>query len=800
MASVYIEFNADLKPFKEALANAQNLAEITGKGAAANFHNAFSLPLRNLSRDFATTMNSLKLKEIALPDEAVKKFSSELGLAEEQYKKLAERITKNTAMTNAEKAFKNIASAAQLSKKEFKALGEQLGFSKEQINKLSIEIAKTNSKTSVLEGSLQKILRWSAGFVIIKETFSQLVRSIDFVNESLKKIANIKIDAANMGLDTQTYSEFSYVAERAGLSVDSFAKSFENLQKSAAQAVNGNKEKLNIFKALNIDLKEFIGLKPEEQLIKTAKALNGFSQGDKLTIADKLFGGSGRELIGLLQESGAEIERLFEKAKTHAPIFSDDDIRKAKQAAEAYADMKASVKSLAAELDIGLAPAIKWTSEGLAALFNSWNNSEFDQRMDTAKFKKYIELYSHAHNEALKVQKEIEAINSNSLEGYLSKRGLEERLNGLIPTINRSAKALRELGYNFKDWNEAVIEPKELKVDLDADAAAKDLTKLNKIIDDLNDKSFAINFKDEPLKLLEKELDGIRAQIADLELNEIELLDFEKAIEGYKKAREGVIAFAEAQKRAAEEQKRLKEQHESNINAINEQIDKIKKVSETIAEINARELPTPDFTEFDKFTESMQNYADSIPSLGEAAADTFTKSMSRMADSVADFASTGKLDFKGFVDSVIADMIRMSVQQAVLKPLFNAIGAGEAHTGGVVGSLSGAKRDVSPLLFANAPRFHSGGVLGSGEYPIIAKRGEGIFTPEQMRALSPSQPQVNVNVQNNANAKVTVKQSYNGNGGVNINARIEDAMTAAAANRSSKFNQALNGSRRLVRR
>lgn len=43
---------------------------------------------------------------------------------------------------------------------------------------------------------------------------------------------------------------------------------------------------------------------------------------------------------------------------------------------------------------------------------------------------------------------------------------------------------------------------------------------------------------------------------------------------------------------------------------------------------------------------------------------------------------------------------------------------------------------VDQNLFSGAPRFHSGGITGD-EVPIIAQRGEGVFTPAQMRALAP---------------------------------------------------------------
>jgi tape measure domain-containing protein len=68
---------------------------------------------------------------------------------------------------------------------------------------------------------------------------------------------------------------------------------------------------------------------------------------------------------------------------------------------------------------------------------------------------------------------------------------------------------------------------------------------------------------------------------------------------------------------------------------------------------------------------------------------------------------------------------------------------GAKHTGGIVGGSSGGlARMVNPAVFKGAKRFHSGSnQIGSGvrllpgEVPIIAKKDEGIFTPEQMKAI-----------------------------------------------------------------
>lgn len=56
------------------------------------------------------------------------------------------------------------------------------------------------------------------------------------------------------------------------------------------------------------------------------------------------------------------------------------------------------------------------------------------------------------------------------------------------------------------------------------------------------------------------------------------------------------------------------------------------------------------------------------------------------------------------------------------------------HAGGIVGSEATFTRYVHPAYFDDAPKFHTGGIAGD-EVPIIAKKGEGVFTQGQMAAM-----------------------------------------------------------------
>lgn len=132
----------------------------------------------------------------------------------------------------------------------------------------------------------------------------------------------------------------------------------------------------------------------------------------------------------------------------------------------------------------------------------------------------------------------------------------------------------------------------------------------------------------------------------------------------------------------------------------------------------------------------------------------FEKSVTGWLDSSVDaltqLITTGKTDWKSLLNSVTSDLVRMSLKWSFSSLMGGASGkmgggakgglakgatVGVAHTGGVLGRDNLVKRMVDPSIFARAPRFHTGGIIGADEVPIIARRGEGVFTPEQMSQL-----------------------------------------------------------------
>jgi hypothetical protein len=87
-------------------------------------------------------------------------------------------------------------------------------------------------------------------------------------------------------------------------------------------------------------------------------------------------------------------------------------------------------------------------------------------------------------------------------------------------------------------------------------------------------------------------------------------------------------------------------------------------------------------------------------------------------DALVNFVKTGKLDFKGMVDSILQDLIRLTIRQGILAPIAGALGGA---LGGAAGGATGAGTGIGGMVasgmgklfgFANGGDFNVGGAGG----------------------------------------------------------------------------------------
>ncbi|WP_175980961.1 phage tail tape measure protein [Burkholderia sp. BCC1630] len=118
-------------------------------------------------------------------------------------------------------------------------------------------------------------------------------------------------------------------------------------------------------------------------------------------------------------------------------------------------------------------------------------------------------------------------------------------------------------------------------------------------------------------------------------------------------------------------------------------------------------------------------YQESAENAAGRAEEAFTSSFRNLEDAVASFAATGKLDFRGLVDSMIADLARFAAR-AAMAPVFSALGSalglGASAAGGfssssLLGGIGGGLTDAIAGGGSNAYGFHlatGGRVTGPG--------------------------------------------------------------------------------------
>lgn len=138
------------------------------------------------------------------------------------------------------------------------------------------------------------------------------------------------------------------------------------------------------------------------------------------------------------------------------------------------------------------------------------------------------------------------------------------------------------------------------------------------------------------------------------------------------------------------------------------------------------------------FKKGLRDYLDDIQDNSLAAEQAVKKAFGAMEDALVEFATTGKLSFKGFVDSILSDIARIIIRKQITGPIAEAVGEFastmlQGHRGAVVGYTQSYH---TPTSVQPIKRLHTGGLAGN-EVPYILKKGEGVFTPEQMKALAP---------------------------------------------------------------
>lgn len=129
------------------------------------------------------------------------------------------------------------------------------------------------------------------------------------------------------GVSVEKLSELRYAGETSGTSLEALSSGFSKLSKLIAEAAGGGKEAQSVFQALGVEFKNTDGTlrKQEDVLGDVADKFAGYEDGaGKAALAQKVFGKSGADMIGLLNLGKQGIEDLRLEAQQLGAIYGGD--------------------------------------------------------------------------------------------------------------------------------------------------------------------------------------------------------------------------------------------------------------------------------------------------------------------------------------------------------------------------------------------------------------------------------------------------------------------------------------------
>lgn len=510
--------------------------------------------------------------------------------------------------------------------------------------------------------------------------------------------------AQKVGISVEELSKLQYAAKLADVDTAQLQVGLVKLSRGMVEAANGTGQARNAFAALGINVKNTDGSVKSsgDVLTEVAGKFAQYEDGaNKTAIAVQLFGKSGADLIPLLnagaegiRQSADELERfggvITTQAAKNAELFNDNLTRLATVGS-------ALGKSIANEV---MPYLNQLSTEFLVARSNGLGFMEMlSMGLRSTDYAKQL------------VQIEDQLKSVNSAWAFPIGPSRDER----IASLEKQKKTIIDLQtIMMKDKLAGPARPTDAptqkapfsidleKLEKDREKAQKEAEKLAENYakgfgraQDANDKFIAsiremgqkaqleldAAFMTEPQKRFAQDMISINKSFLDTQADvtkqynegRLKLTDYN--------AQASILAGN--YQFAAEQATRLKEEQE----ALN----------------NTWEYGA---------TKALNSYANEVMNISNQVGESFSRGIKGMEDSLVNFVMTGQQTFTQLANSMIADMVRIMIQQSITKPLAQA---GASYFGSMFGgSAYGSGTEGSVNFIGPMPSYDGGGYTGSG--------------------------------------------------------------------------------------
>jgi lambda family phage tail tape measure protein len=675
------------------------------------------------------------------------------------------------------------------------------------------EIDRLRGSMGALEGTVGMVKKAMGvlGVAFTAQQFGSWIKgSIDFA-DSLNDLRQ------KTGFAVEDLNALALVAEQNGTTLDAVAGGLAKLGRTIGDALGGNAGAVANLKQFGIGLQELKSgsLPATEALARIADSVSQMPDGlQKAAAVQKIFGRGAADLVPVLNAGGDAIRRARSELQEYGALISGEFA----SAADGFNDKLAVLKFIATGygtiLADALIPALLSLSSGLSGANDEAKNfannnalKDWSQQaainlsglIDVIRFL-VQDLKVLFGTTEIAVQSVISAF-TIAKNGPSALFGDEAASNAVSDAVS-SWNAQREQfftdiaglwNFDFNKAQEAVKQAIDRQNEQRSAPGKTDLGGASNInrgfdfgADDAAQKAAAA------LKKRNEDLKRQNELISDYVLRENEAIDLLR-LEG---EAVNMSSFEYEQLVAAKE-------HEYDVSrATNDMLPEMAAKYREVADslfATKQELERFNHEQSQTFSagasSAFREYIDGISDVSDEANQLFTDAFAGMEDALVSFVKTGKLDFSDLVDSILEDLARLAIRQAIMGPLVGALN-------GALGFANGG------IMSANGPvplrTYASGGIANS---PQLAVFGEGsmneAFVPLPDGRSIPVKmhgggSNVSVVVNNHSGQNVATNETTDGRGNRRIEVSIGDMVAGEIRRPGSSANMAIRNSFRAA--
>lgn len=174
---------------------------------------------------------------------------------------------------------------------------------------------------------------------------------------------NIDKMSQKIGLSSDAYQEWDFIAQHSGTSMESLKMAMTKLSTAAA---NGS----DAFQKLGISTEEAQKMSREELWNRSIMALTGIEDStERARVAQELFGKGATEMGALLNTSAADLEAMRQQAHDLGIVMSEEDVKASAAFQDSLQNMTQSFDGLKNRMTAEFLPGITTVMDGLTQIF-----------------------------------------------------------------------------------------------------------------------------------------------------------------------------------------------------------------------------------------------------------------------------------------------------------------------------------------------------------------------------------------------------------------------------------------------